>query len=247
VKPFERSDEATHTTPASARLLAFMKALWDAFVPDSGECLSVQGELVRVNDRLVGELLRNGFGNYYEADDDEKLEDMFYGKMLLFLLDTLVANRGEALDVEDVAYFEAVRGAALVDWNSEHVRRARISELEEKCGDEGGDDAVRRELDELEEAHGDGPDWERIFARAERCVANWCLVNQDLIDRNGRSIEDGGVRRVDHVFNPPPPPPPCPKCNGKGWLPAASAGEFPKACWCKQLPHAPELYATRKD
>lgn len=48
-----------------------------------GQCVSVQGELVRANERLQSEYFRNGLGNYYErtsdstGDDTEKLHETF--------------------------------------------------------------------------------------------------------------------------------------------------------------------------
>ena len=52
MRKFEPAEEATETAPGSDRLEAFTKALYQALVPNSGACVSVQGELVRANERL---------------------------------------------------------------------------------------------------------------------------------------------------------------------------------------------------
>ena len=90
----------------SERLQAFTKALWDALVPDDSSCASVQGELIRAKDRLDGEHFRNGMGNYFSRDEPDKtLAANYYGELVLFLLDTMIANRNQALADDDVAYF----------------------------------------------------------------------------------------------------------------------------------------------
>src|SRR5262245_60792312 len=109
---FDRTEEAVESRMSSERLQLFTKALLDACVPlpQSGECGSVQGELIRANTRLQSEYFRNAMGNYYWewGDSDEgnpEVASTFFGALLFFLLDTLISNRNEALDAEDLAYF----------------------------------------------------------------------------------------------------------------------------------------------
>jgi len=239
--PFQRSDEATPAAAESERLRAFTKALWDALVPPSGECIAVQGELVRANERLQSELFRNGLSNYYCQEGhgpggrEGTVADNHYGKLLLFLLGTLVANRNGALDAEDVAYFEAVLRLVSPDWERNVRIGALTSKLEdsELEGTEGLSEAERAELEALE-SEGGGPPWEELFSRAARCLANWCLANPELVDRGGNAVEERGLRDVRHVFEPPPPPPPCPLCKGKGWIAAADPTGFAEPCACKR-------------
>jgi hypothetical protein len=214
----------------SERLQAFTKALWDALVPESGACASVQGELVRARDRLEGEYYRNGMGNYFRRDEpDRTLIDNYYGGLLVFLLDTMIANRGGALSEDDVAYFTEVRRDIEPQW----LRGLRGNELFYKSEEEELTDAEKEELARLDE-QSRGPVWEDLFNRAERCIANWCLTNTALIDRQGNPVTDRGVADVRHIFEPPPPPPRCPLCNGKGWIAPTKADEFPSVCSCKK-------------
>jgi hypothetical protein len=229
MKRFERSEQGT----TCERLQAFTKALWQALVPASGECASVQGELVRVHGRLVSEFFREGMGNYYcKGEGNETLAGTFYGQMVLFMLDTLSENRGQALDDDDVAYFAGVRGKVEPDWVL-HERLDALSYQSEDADSPELTDAEKKELAELE-AKDPGFEWEELFDRAERCTANWCLANHELIDRKGRNVQEGGVGCVMHVFDPPPPPPPCPLCKGRGWLAPTNPTDFPAVCSCKQ-------------
>ena len=174
MKRFERDEQG------SDRLREFHSKMWKALVPPSGECASVQGELVRAVERLTD---------------------------------------------EDVKAFAEAR--ALLD--DDKTLRVRIDELEWKV--EEGDALTSEEKEELaalEEKHV-GPDWESLLERAHRCVANWCIANPTIIDREGKALGD-----VRHVFDPPPPPPPCAVCKGRGWLPAKDASSFPEMCACKK-------------
>jgi hypothetical protein len=218
MKPFDRTAEATQ------ELAAFTKKLWDALVPSSGACVSVQGELVRVNERLWAEAMQEGMGNYYESDDGRAR----YGAMIVFLLDTLVANRAGALEGEDVDYFARVRGALDTDWRA----RSRMIALENGEGELSAAEAA--ELEQLAAAPELVP-WQEMLTRAERCVANHCMIAAELVDRDGKPVTERGVRNVLHVFEPAPAPAaPCPKCNGKGWLAPSSPSDFPAMCSCKQ-------------
>ena len=216
MKPFDRSAEGT------PELAAFTKRLWDALVPNSGACVSVQGELVRVTERLGTEAITQAMWTYYETADGRSR----YGAMIVFLLDTLVANRTGALDEEDVGYFARVRGRLDTDWRA----RSRMLALEN-----GEGELSAAEVAELEQLSS-SPElvhWEEVLTRAERCVANHCLKTPALVDRDGKPVTENGVRNVLHVFEPPPAPPPCPKCTGKGWLPPSSPSDFPAMCSCK--------------
>lgn len=244
MRRFERSDEGTAfygTAPPkmrSERLQAFHKALWDALVPASGESTSVQGELIRAVERLHSDSLCEGMGNYYEGmgdrGDSAKVEDTYLGQLMVFMLDTLIENRNQGLDTEDVAYFADARTRMSSDW----LRQKRIYELDNKYNESEASEAETKELQQLEAAAAatDGrPDWEDVFHRADRCIANWCITNPDFVDRKGRPVEVRGLRHVMAIFEPPlAPPPPCPICNGKGWLPPRDATQFPEVCSCKR-------------
>lgn len=232
MKNFDVADEGNsqENRPGSERLQAFTKALWDALVPDDGSCASVQGELIGANERLQSEHFRNGMGNYFgRAEPDETLADTFYGELVLFMLDTMIANRNQALSDDDVAYFTEVRRDIEPQW----LRGLRSDELFYKGEEAARTNAEKEELAQLDE-QAPGPNWEDLFNRAERCIANWCLTNTALIDREGKPVTEGGVSDVIHIFEPPPPPPPCPLCNGKGWIAPTNAGDFPSMCSCKE-------------
>jgi hypothetical protein len=220
--PFDRHEQATETAP-NERLQTFTKAMWSALVPDNGECVSVQGELVRANERLFSELLRNGMGNYY--DEREDVRHNYYGRLVLLILDTLVENRGGALDADDVAYFRDTHGRLDRD-RQVNLRRSELEQREEPLTE-----------DEIRESEALDRDphlitWEALFNRAERCIANWCIANPALVDRNGRPIVERGVRNIDEIFNPPAPPPKCPLCNGRGFIQPQDERSFPKRCSC---------------
>jgi len=225
MKPFDRTEEATDVAGSSERLQSFTKALWEALVPRSGECASVQGELVRANERLLTECLQNGMGNYYV--EDEEIGQSSYGRLVLFILRTLVENRGGALDAEEVAYFAEIRGRLERD----RALKLRIQELELK--EEELTDEEAREIEELSGKDSERIHWVALYNRAERCIANWCIANPELIDRSGRSIEEGGVRNLDRILNPPPPPPKCPLCNGRGFIQPKDDRSFPERCSCQ--------------
>jgi hypothetical protein len=213
-----------------SRLHAFTRTLSDALVPDSGSCVSVQGELIRANDRLQGEYFRNGLTNYFGRDEpDGTLAGNYYGELLLFVLETMIANRNQPLANDDVAYFSEIRRDVEPQW----LRGLRSDELFHKGEEEDLSPAEKEELASLD-AQPRGPDWESFFRRAERCIASWCLSNTALIDRQGEPVTERGVSAVMHVFHPPPAPPPCPLCNGKGWLSPKTASDFPAVCSCKK-------------
>jgi hypothetical protein len=228
---FDRTDEGNsgENRMPSERLQAFTKALWDALVPDNDSCASVQGELIRANERLQAEYFRNGMGNYFGRDEPEgTLADNYYGELLLFILDTLLAKGNRALSNDDVAYFTEVRREIEPQW----LRGLRSDELFYKAEEVELAVAEKEELAQLDEQPR-GPDWEDLFNRAERCIANWCLTNTALIDRHGSPVIERGVSDVIHLFAPPPALPPCPLCNGRGWIAPTTAGDFPSICSCK--------------
>lgn len=229
MKAFDPSDEgnADENRLPSERLQAFTKALREGLVPSHGSCASIQGELVRANDRLQGEYFRNGMGNYFHRTDT--LAGNYYGELLLFVLDTMIANRNHALSEEDVAYFTEIRREVEPQW----LRGLRSDELFYKAEEEELTEPEKEELAQLD-AQPRGPHWEGFFNRAERNIANWCLANHALTDRAGAPVTEGGVVDVIHLFEPPPPPPRCPLCGGKGWIAPANAGDFPSMCACKK-------------
>lgn len=214
-----------------------MVTLWKALVPESGECRSLQGELVRADGRLNSEHYRNGFGNYYAGHEEtEGFEGAFYPRMLVFILTTLIANANEANDAAAIAYFEGVLARAPADWDKQRA----IDDLVELVEDEEQRDYTDAENEQLEEL-ANAPErlaWEEVLERLTIGVANYCLANPLLVERADptKPIEEGGVRDLRHVFDPPPPPPACPICNGRGWLPAKSAADFPTMCSCKTPP-----------
>jgi hypothetical protein len=224
VKPFEQSERPTSSFLGNARLLAFAQAIRDALIPASGPCVSMQGELVRANGRLMSELLRNGMCNYY--DDGEALATNYYGALMIFLLGTLIENRNRALSDEEVAYFAEARQRLEPD--RELALLIRKAEQEEVP-------LTEEELQKVAalEASNAAVDWEQVLSLAEGCVANWCIANPDLIDSRGRPVEERGVRNLAHVFNPPPAPPPCTLCQGRGFISQTKESGFPELCVCK--------------
>jgi hypothetical protein len=189
---FERADEATDDKPASDRLEAFTQAIYTALVPESGACVSMQGELVRAIERICSEALRNGMMNYYEAS--EPLADNYYGALVLFVLATMIENRGSALDAEDVAYFVELRRILEPD-------RARVGRLTELEAENELSEAEERELEQLLASEDDveRPAWEWVYNRAQRCVANWCIANPSLIDREGNPVVERGIRDITAI------------------------------------------------
>jgi hypothetical protein len=231
---FDETDDGDaegHRVP-SERLRAFTKALWDALVPKQGPCASVQGELIRANERLQAEHYRNGMANYFAPREEHTsgaLADNYYGELVLFLLDTMVANRNQALTEEDVAYFATMRREIEAQW----ARALRSDELYYKADEEKLSQGEEEELASLDELRR-GPDWEELCSRASRCIANWCLANTMLIDRHGKPVVERGIRDVMHIFDPPPAPRQCGLCEGKGWIPARQENDFPAMCSCRK-------------
>lgn len=230
MEKFDLTDEGNsgEDRMPSERLQAFTKALWEGLVPESGSCASVQGELIRANACLQSEYFRNGMGNYFGREPNDTLADTYYGELLLFVLDTMIANRNLALSDDDIAYFTEVRGEIEPQW----LRGLRSDELFYKAEEEELTDAEKAELAQLDEQPR-GPDWEDLFNRAERCIANWCLTNTALVSREEEPVTEGGVSDVLHIFEPPPPAPPCPICNGRGWIKLTTPGGGASFCSCK--------------
>lgn len=220
---FSRDDEASDGRPTGPRLESFLDAVWKALVPKQGECRSVQGQLVLAIQHLQAVFLRDGPEPYYDTEGSANR----LVAMLRHVLDTLVANRGEALDPEDVAFFASIRAQVDSDWRRGHRR----FELLGKANDETASADELAEIERLEATP--ALPWPDLFARAERCVANYCLVSPVLVDRAGAPTSDQGVRDLRHVFAPPPPTPVCASCGGKGWVPAKDASSFPTVCSCR--------------
>jgi hypothetical protein len=223
VDRFDRNDE---------RLEAFTRKVWDALVPPSGECASVQGEMVRAHGRLTSEHYRNGMGNYYTPDEESHgFADGHYPGLLVYVLTKLIENANAANDALTVDWFRDVLARAPRDW----ALQQRINDINEREHEEGRDltDEELAEIDALDE----DPSrlaWEEVLDRIEIAVANYLLANPLLVARaGGQPIEEGGVKDIRHIFDPPPAPPPCPLCNGKGWLAPADASQFPAVCSCK--------------
>lgn len=230
VEKFERADEGNSEKKRrpSERLQAFTKALWHALVPSEGSCASVQGELIRAKERLRREYFHNGMCNYFHRDDPgETFADNYYGELLLFVLDTMIANSNQAISEDDVAYFSGVRRDVETQW----LWAIRSGELEDKGDEEGLSAEEEQELARLDELPR-GPDWEAFLNRADRCIANWCLSNTALIDRQGNPVVERGVVDVRAIVEPPPAQPPCALCNGKGWVAPSKAGGSPAMCSC---------------
>jgi hypothetical protein len=193
MRSFDRTEQGDTESgvEASARLEEFTPALWTALVPKLGSCCSIQGELVRANRRLLNEQLQNGLYNYYDHEQ-QGTADSFgqnnYGRLLLFLLDTLIANRGDALSSEDVGYFERFRELAMIDWKN----RPRRLALEPRFLSDLMSTEERRQYGSLcMESY--GFDVEDLYDHAQRCIANWCLANPELIDMEGRPVTEGGL------------------------------------------------------
>jgi hypothetical protein len=223
VQRFDRNDD---------RLRDFLGAIWKTLVPSTGECASLQGELVRADARLSDESYRNGLGNYYHPDQEtDGFAEGFYPKMLVFLLETLAANANDANDADTVAYCADALARAPLDWEKQRRIIAIVERAEEDENRELSD-AENAEIETLEAAP-ERLDWEDLLNRTEIAVGNYCLANPVLVDLAGKPIEEGGVTDIRHIFDPPPPPPPCPLCNGKGWVAPADPTQFPTMCSCK--------------
>jgi hypothetical protein len=186
MKPFTAEDEG------SERLVKVRTAIWDLLVPDSGACLSVQGELVRAHERLGTEYYRNGMCNYYVSA--ELKPDQYYAKLLGLLLRTLVENRTAALTTDDVAFFRAFGDEAAHDF----ALFPRQQELEDKEENDTLTETERTELERLRDAP--QPDWEELYARGERCIVNWCIANPDLVDAEGKPVVERGVTSLRDLF-----------------------------------------------
>ena len=182
---FTVDDEAGQTSDPSARLTAFIDAIREVTVPSGRECASVQGELLAINDAWMGDYFRNGLANYYACDG---IDD------LVFLVDTLVANQNAALDDDDVRHFRELRPLLFLDW----TRTRRIQELEEMSQRSPSNDEELAALC-LEDEH-KGFLFEDTFDRAERCIANWCIANPDLVDRSGRAVMEGATSTLRALF-----------------------------------------------
>ncbi len=206
-----------------ARLDAFIDSLYRDLVPGSGESATIQGELIRAHARLTTECYREGMGNYYddELDPNDTFADSPYGQLAVFLLDTLIANRGEPLEADDVAAFAAARRDLEPNW---HWRRSVmvLTSRAEGTTEPPLSDAEERELAQLEDA---GPTigWETLLDRAQRCVANWCIAHPDLLDRTSK--------RPLASASAPIPTTPCPRCEGRGWIDPRG---FAELCPCNQ-------------
>ena len=115
---------------------------------------------------------------------------------MFFVIDTMIANRNHSLDDEDVAYFGHVRACVGPDW----ARRRRIEALEEA---DSPSDAERKELEGLEvDDASRGFCWDEFLDRGVRCIANWCIANPELIDRDGRPVREGKLRDVRDALEP---------------------------------------------
>lgn len=149
--------------------------------------------------------------------------------MVLFICDTMIENRNDALEEADVAYFADVRAAIEPQW----LRRLRVHTLYDKIEEGTLTEEERAELERIEPLPS-GPHWEMFFARAERCVANWCLRNSALVDRRGNPVVEGGIRDIEELFETRRPTAAlCSRCGGKGWLPPKKASDPPATCSCK--------------
>lgn len=184
------------------RLVAFIESLWKALVPETGECISVQGELVRACGRLQNEHFRNGLCNYYAPDEpDQDLAGSYYGGLLLFMTGMLIENRNGPLDAAEVAYFTDVRTRAFEDWRVQ--RRIDLLRGDEEEGRKLTK-AERAEVERLEAAEG-RLDFEELFDRSEIAVANYCVANPELFDRKGKPVVERGIRDIRELFERPPP------------------------------------------
>ena len=215
-----------------ARLGVFVKALWDALVPESGECFTLQAEMVRAYGRLQSEHFQNGLCNYYMADEPHHgFADGHYPGLLVFLLEKLVANANAASDGLTVDYFADVLERAPRDWRLQQEIND-IAEREHEQ-DRALTDAELARIDELSD-HPSRLQWEELLDRLQIAVANYCLANPVLLDRQtGKPADERGVKDIRHVFEPPPAPAACARCNGKGWIASSDATQFPTMCSCK--------------
>ncbi len=153
-----------------------------------------------------------------------------YRSHAAFLFDTLVANRNMAIDEEDVAFFRDMR-EMLDDDYTLGCRRYELSLRNEGVTEPELTDEEREELACLREKPHIA--WSIALMRAERCVANWCIANPELVDRQGKPVVEGAIAKIDDIFEPSPPPAePCSISKGKKWLAPANPSDFPTACLC---------------
>ena len=206
------------------RLADFVKRVWEGLVPSSGECVSVQGELIRVPGRLLGELFRNGFSNYY--DSDRPRTESHYGGWLEFALGVVLENQGDANTDADLGLLRDARAHL----DADYARELRIRHLQGRFDDDLLTPEEDAEFTQLERGNALIA-WEATLTRLERCAANWVLTHPLLVDRKGAPVKEGGVADVRHLFSPPPPPPKCPLCGGRGWT-QADEKRFPERCAC---------------
>jgi hypothetical protein len=179
MRKFDSDEEgcAESFTDPGERLEQFSQALWKLLEP-SHDSPSIQARLVHANSAIYLEFMRNGGGNYYELYDEgpTRFGENGYSRLLVFMLDTLVANRSSANRDVDVDYFRELRKTSVADWN-----RKRSSTK----GDE-------LEAEEPEPSF----DFEEMYDRAVRCVANWCIANPDLIDDEGAPLANAPSLRT---------------------------------------------------
>jgi hypothetical protein len=101
-------DTASGSFEASARTFA---ELWQELVPEQGQAISVQGEILRAVGRLAGEDRRDGcvnWGQYYENLveflrtwlPNERILNTGQCARILKDLDTVVANGREGIDYQ---------------------------------------------------------------------------------------------------------------------------------------------------
>ena len=194
MRRFERVDA---NPVEQQRLEEYTDTLYRVLVPGSGDSASVQDELIRARSRLESDYYREGMGNYYEHDASENLAETYYGGLVVFMLDTLIENRNQALDDQDVAYFVEVRRTVEPNWQW----KKRLDALNNRAEGTDQPELSAIEEQELEQLESGGPtlDWEELFERAQRCIANWCIMNPTLIDRGGRAVDHGAVREVTQI------------------------------------------------
>ena len=189
------------------RLAAFLKRLFCALVGDDCSSASVQGQLVYANASLMRSYI-DGMADYLTREaPDQTLADTELGALAIFLVETMIANHGQALDDKDVSYFKGVRAELEVAW----LRGIRYFELDDKADDVGLSSAEAEERARIEDL---AFDWDEFFDRTERCIANWCLKNTTLVDRHGSPVLVGGFATVPDIFADPQP---C-ACCGKHHL-----------------------------
>lgn len=165
--------------------------LVEILVPNTGACVSIQGELLRAAAILEHEYRVQRMAIYYVRPD--------YRDLAAFVLDVLLANKGKIAGVDDLDAFASARR----DLDTDFAVGARLARLQDLDFARKITRAQRRELAALERRDA-VVDWADVLPRMKRCVEKWCLTHPVLVDLAGRPVREGGITDLRFVFEPLP-------------------------------------------